>query len=106
MLYGGDQNGENSWKPAEPTQTITVRAEGRTFADLLKDVRTKVSKEELGEVLSIRKVDDKEELQLRLRAGPKVAEVRGTIQNKVEGVEVSEGGRRSIPFTFIIKDLE
>lgn len=92
--------------PAIPSQVMVVSAQGRTYADLLKEVKNKVPKEEAGDVLSVRKVGGSEDLHIRVKVGPDSDKLRDAIASRVEGVKVSQGGRRQRPVVFHIKDLE
>lgn len=92
-------------KPGIPTTRVTVKADGRSFADLLRDMKTKVNKEETGEVLSVKK-GPRDELQLTLKAGKAVDEIKKVIGNKVEGAVVKEVGRKIPPVLYHIKGLD
>lgn len=101
---------EEATKRAEirgpPSDVLVVKAEGKTYADLFREVKQKVSKEEAGEVLSVRRVGEREELKIRVRASPSTETLKELIRSKVQGAVVFQGGRGTRPVPFQIRDLE
>lgn len=93
-------------KTGEPHQLLTVKAEGKTFADLLKAIRNQVTQDNTRDILSIRKVGEKEEVQIRLKAGEKAKSLKAVISNRVVGVIVDNRGRKSQHTNFHTKDIE
>lgn len=85
---------------------MTVKMEGRSYTDLLREMREKVLKEEVGEVLSVQKLGDKDVLQIRVKAGPSSSILKNVISSRVEGAVVQQSGAQSGPKVFHIKDLE
>lgn len=55
-------------RPGDPTQTVVIKSEGKSYAELKNDVKDNNSQEEKGEVLSLKKLSDKEPLQIRVKA--------------------------------------
>lgn len=92
-------------KDGVPSLTVAVKAEGKSYADLLRSMKERISKEDTGEILSVKK-GPKEELQIRVKAGKKLEEIKKVIANKVEGAVVKETGRRLQAVVFHIKDLD
>lgn len=81
-------------KPAEPATAVVIKAEGRTFADLLREMKSRINKKDTGDILSVRRGPN-EELHLKVKAGKGVEELRKTISDKVEGAVVRESGRNA-----------
>lgn len=88
------------------TKLVTVAMEGRSYADVMNLVKSRVSPEDIGEVLSIRK-GTRDEAILRVKGDhQKADEIVATISGKVEGVKVGKLGRPPKKVVVIVKDLE
>lgn len=88
-----------------PATKVMVKADGRSFADLLKDMKGKVSKEDVGDILSARKGKNGE-LELRVKPGKSIDEIKNVISDKVQGVVIKDAVRKALPVVFTIKDLD
>lgn len=100
-----EQGAKSAQSKQIPSTAVVVKAEGRTFADLLKDMKTRINKDDTGDILSVRKGPN-EEIQLRLRAGKGVEEIKKVISDRVEGAVVKEIRRGPQKVPFHIKDLD
>lgn len=88
------------------TKTMVLSAEGKSYAEIMKNVRDKVDVNDLGEVLSMRKGKN-EEAVIRIRGDIKKAdEVCNTIRGKLQDVKIGRVGRSQRKATIIVKDLE
>lgn len=88
-----------------PATRFVVKVAGRSYADLLRDLKKNITKEETGDVLSVKK-GPKDELLLTLKAGKAVEDIKNAIGNKVEGAVVKEAGRRIPPVPYHVKDMD
>lgn len=88
-----------------PSRTMVVKVQGKTYADLLKEVREQVAHEG-AEILSVRKTGEGDGMQLRVKEGPNAGAIKEVIQQKVHGAVVTSVGARSRLMTFHVKDLE
>lgn len=69
----------------EPTQKVLITSEGKSYAELLKDGKDHVAQEEVGEVLSLRKLGEKNEIQIRVKAVPKADALKDVMKSKLPG---------------------
>lgn len=88
----------------EPTKTVLVEGRGKSYADLLREVKSNVPVEEVKDVLSLRKMENKEVLQIRIKEGPKANELVAKLKTKLEDVKCRLRGAKSC--SFLIRDIE
>lgn len=91
--------------PVTESKTVVVRAPGKSYADLLKTVKDRVSREEAGEVLSIRKGRN-QEMEVRIQGTKKAGEFTNMLRDRAADLQVdlrTRGDRRTVVH---IKDLE
>lgn len=81
-----------------PTTKLMVKVEGRSFAELLKKIKNKVSKEDVGDIFLVRKGPN-EALELRVKASKDIDVIKKAINDKVQGVMVKKTVRKVQSFT-------
>lgn len=93
-------------EPGPETKKVAVKLEGRSYAEVIAEVKNRVSQKELGEVLSIRKGSSDEAI-FRLKGNREVADsVVNTLTVKLQGAKVGMVGRPARKVALLIKDIE
>lgn len=74
--------------------TVIVKAQGRSYADLLRTVKSSVSQEEVGDILSLKKgVND--DLYIRVQGSKKAAELKTLLKTKAADLKIDLRSRES-----------
>lgn len=88
------------------TKKLAVKLEGRSYAQVIAEVKNKVSPDELGEVLSIRKGSG-DEIIIRVTGNRQDADsVVNTLAGKLQGAEIGMVGRPARKVAVLVKDLD
>lgn len=91
--------------PAEQSRTVIVKAEGKTYAELLRSMKDAVTSEEANNVISLRKGRN-EELHVRIQGAEKAEQFTSILRDKAADLHVdikSRAGRRTVVH---IRDVE
>lgn len=88
------------------TRKVAVALEGKSYAEVMKEVKNKVKADEIGEVLSIRRGKG-EEAVIRVKGNETIAEnVVQTLKGKLQGAKIDRVGRPPRKTFITIKDIE
>lgn len=91
--------------PAEDSRTIVVKSEGKTYAELLGAMKTAVARDDVKDVISLKKGKN-EEVLVRIQGSKRAAEFSSILKDKVADLKVdlkTRAGRRT---TVHIRDVE
>lgn len=94
-----------STPPVEGSKIVVIKAQGKSYAELLRVMKDKVFKEEAGEVLSLRKGRNNE-LEVRIKGEECATQFTSVLRERAAELQVdmrTRGDRRAVVH---IKDLE
>lgn len=91
--------------PAEDSRTVVVKAAGKSYAELLRTMKSAVDSDEAKDVISLRKGRN-EELYVRIQGAQKAADFTNILRDKAADLQVDlrrRAGRRTVVH---IRDIE
>ncbi|CAH1107097.1 unnamed protein product [Psylliodes chrysocephalus] len=105
------QGKEEGWKVAKrppkkqyDTQALIIQAKGKSYADLLKEVRGKIKPEEVGDAVRDLKKTRNGDLLITLKKEKDLNEFKNIITTKIEGDQVKNAGDNRV--VLYVQDLD